>query len=194
MSYKTLKYLGNAGWAFTYICFIAIAYNYHWSMIPLVICAYNISYEFLYTILATDKGQRFRNGIWFSLDIFIIYNYIVNIGLWQWSMFLISIMMMVQIVLNWKISKEITKSFAWFVTLLMAILILYNSPPFYSNWVVAALIGKILGDGFYGIAHLMYGVPGVNKNSLYQYLLKWTIISSFAFNLIVLFHYINQFC
>ena len=193
MGYKTLKYLGAAGWAFTYVCFIVIAINWHWSMIPLVVCSYNIAYEFLYTITATDKGQRFRNGIWFALDIFIIYNYLVNFSVWHWFLFWVSIMLIIQIILSWKVSKEITKSFAWVVTLLMSILIIYNPPTFYSSWVIAAIIGKIMGDGFYGIAHLIYDVPGVKTNSLYQYFLKLIIVSSFVFNLIALLHYINQF-
>jgi hypothetical protein len=76
MNYKSLKYIGAAGWAFTYICFIVIAAKFEWSMIPLAVCSYNIAYELLYTVLATERGQRIRNGVWFGLDLFIIYNHI----------------------------------------------------------------------------------------------------------------------
>ena len=148
MEYKTLKYLGAAGWAFTYICFIAIAYNWHWCMIPLVVCSYNIAYELIYTILAKDKGQRFRNGIWFTLDIFIIYNYLINFNVWHQFLFWFSIMIIIQIILNLRISKEMTKSCAWFATYIMAIILICNPPMFYSKWVIAAIIGKIAGDGF----------------------------------------------
>ena len=193
MRYKVLKYLGCAGWAFTYVCFVAIAYNYHWCMIPLVVCAYNISYEFLYTTLATDKGQRLRNGIWFGLDMFVIYSYIKTVSVFDWFLFWVSIMLAIQIVLNLRISKELTKSFAWVTTLVMAVLLIYNPPPFYSNWVVLALIGKILGDGFYGLANGFYGIPGVNRKSLYGRFLLFTIIGASVFNLIALYHYVTFF-
>ena len=111
-------------------------------------------------------------------------------GVWQWTLFCVSIMLGIQIILNLRISKEITKSFAWFVTLLMAVLIVINQPPFFSYWVIAAIIGKTLGDGFYGSAHLLYGVPGVKENSVYDTVLKHTIIATFFFNLIALFVYI----
>ena len=193
MSYKTLKNLGCAGWAFTYVCFIAIAYNWHCLMIPLVICSYNIAYEFLYTVTATERGQRIRIGVWFILDVFIMYNYIINSHALNSFLFWFSIMVMVQIVLNKKISREVTKSFSWISTLIMAVILVYQPPTFYSNWVVAALIGKILGDGFYGLANGLYGIPGVKEKSLYDYFLKLTMILSFILNSIALFFYVKQF-
>jgi hypothetical protein len=191
MNYKSLKYIGAAGWAFTYICFIVIAAKFEWSMIPLAVCSYNIAYELLYTILATERGQRIRNGVWFGLDLFIIYNHIENTGAWQVFLMWFFAMLIIQIVLNWKLSKEATKSFAWFVTLLMAILIIWNTPPFWSAWVVAALIGKTIGDAAYGFAHLKYGVPGIPVKGLYYQVLRFTIIATALMNLIMILDYLE---
>lgn len=191
--FNRLKNLGCAGWAFTYVCFMVIAYKWHWIMIPLVICSYNIAYEFIYTVNASDRGQRFRNGIWFILDAFIIFNYVISAHALNSFIFWFSIMMSAQIVLNKKVSRELTKSFAWVVTLIMAIILIYKPPTFYSNWVIAALIGKILGDGFYGLANGLYGVPGIKAKSLYDYFLKSTMILSFVFNLTALFCYVKLF-
>lgn len=189
--YKTLKYAGAAGWAFTYVCFIVISIQFGYSMIPLAVCSYNIAYELLYTILASDRGQRIRNGVWFVLDMFIIYNHVVATGDWGVFGMWFTAMILIQIALNWKISKEITKSFAWFATLLMAILLYAYQPEFWSIWVLAALMGKIIGDGFYGCAHLIFGVPGV-KSITYNYVLKATIIAASALNILVLITYIMR--
>ena len=193
MSYKSLKYIGAAGWAFTYICFIIIAARFEWSMIPLAVCSYNIAYELLYTILATSKGQRVRNGVWFGLDLFIIWNHIANTGAWQLFLMWFSAMLIIQIVLNWKLSKEATKSFAWFATLLMSILVIQNGPEFWSGWIVIALIGKTIGDGFYGMAHLIYGVPGIPNTGLYHRVLQFTIIATAVMNLIMILDYLKIF-
>lgn len=191
MRYKVLKYLGNTGWAFTYVCFIVIAATKHWGMIPLIVCSYNIAYEFLYTILATDKGQRYRNGIWFLLDSFIIYYNVVNSGVWQWFLFCFSAMLIIQLVLSFKISKGLTKSFSWFVNLLMALILFNHLPQFNSNWVVAALIGKFIGDFFYAAAHLCYGVPAIESSSIYGRLLNRVILATVICDLLVIIKYLH---
>jgi hypothetical protein len=189
MSYKKIKWVGAIFWALTYICFIVIANNFHFAMIPLIVCSYNISYELIYTIKAEDRSQRLRNGLWFMLDIYIIYYHVTYMSSISWFIFWFSIFAIIQLVSTYKLGKSTVKGAAWVVTCLMSIILISTDLPI-SMWVTGAILFKTLGDGFYGVAHLYYGLPEKETiNGTYYSFIQFCIILSFVLNFFLLYNY-----
>ena len=187
MKYNHLKWLGAICWALTYIFFILIAVNEKYAMIPLIVCCYNISYELLYSIKADSKGQRLRNGIWFMLDIFIVYYHLNEGSHLIWFLSCFGVFLLIQFILTQHVNKSSVKGFAWFVTCLMAIILINQELP-NSIFVNMALTNKLLGDLIYGVAHLYYGLP--EKEQIDKSYYKWiqgAIVSSFFLNVFLLF-------
>lgn len=191
ISYENTKWAGAISWIVTYILFTINAIVNEIVLIPLIICAYNISYEILFTILAKTKGQRFRNGLWMLFDTFFIYTHLSNDTsdiLYFVTMFILFVGIQLAIYRNCSI--ELTKSFAWFVTLIMSIYIITICTiiviPF-QLLLIFAIISKLFGDGFYGIAHMIYGLPGQSSWTLYYTLsIRFVIVITFIINVLIM--------
>lgn len=159
LNYETLKNWGAVFWGLAYACFIVVAFKFELSVLPLLVCAYNVVYELKYTILGKSRGQRLRNGGWFVLDSILIYFHLKScLDVCWFQAYLIA-----SFAGHWLLSSIYTrtaaKSFAWVITCLMSILLILSPPPFYSVWILGAMLFKTAGDGFYNIAHSWHGIP-----------------------------------
>lgn len=180
--YNKLKWFGALSWVLTYVFWMILAWD-GVLMIPLLICCYNVSYEIMYSLTAKSKQQFARNFLWLIFDsLFIIAH--MNISSTDWFFEVFVSFLIAQVVLSLILSKEVVKSFAWFSTFLMSVLI-FSIPTYSQELVFVSMVFKTMGDGGYGLAHLLYGVPGI-KPGKYNNLLRVLIFITSALNIAVL--------